>query len=150
MGSGVAFRRQAGDGFKHPVEMEAAKASDVGQLAKGRERFGVFDLPARGGHGGGVLRGNVALILGRAFARSVTRCLCQLRAIKEFDILRFWQSSQAAGVAVDSGGFHGVDKLPVGLRVTRDHGGPARIVFDGDFCRLACHGDMSFDPFPAD
>ncbi|MNC72482.1 hypothetical protein D3C75_1235390 [compost metagenome] len=96
------------------------------------------------------MRGDVALIFCRAFARTITRRLGKLGAVEEFDILRFRQAREAAGVAVDPGGFHRIDKLPVRLWIAGENRGPAWIVFGADDCRLACHGITSFDPFAAD
>ncbi|MNC03453.1 hypothetical protein D3C75_508600 [compost metagenome] len=149
MGIGVALGRQAGDGFEHAMEVEAAQARRLGQFAQGGQRLRAFDLAARGGHGGGMLRGEFALILRRAFARTITRGPGLFGAIEEFDIVWLGQAREAAGVAVDACGLHGIDKLPVSLGIARNHGGPARIVFSGDFGRSGCHGVTSIEGLPA-
>ena len=150
MGCGVAPGCQAGDSLEHTMKVKTAQSRCFGQFVQGRERFRAFDLPASGGHGGGMLRGHGALILRRAFARTITRCLCLFGRVEELDILRFRQARQATGIAVDAGGFHGIDKLPIGVWVASDDGGPAWVEFSGVFCRMACHGGKSVDLFTAD
>jgi len=51
------------------------------------------------------------------------------------DVLRFRQTRQAAGAAVNAGGFHRVYKLSVCPGITRDNGGPALLFVQ--------HGDLS-------
>ncbi|MNG22882.1 hypothetical protein D3C84_1074230 [compost metagenome] len=109
-----------------------------------------LDLTARGSHRCGMLRGDVTLILRRAFARAVAGRLGLLGGVEEFDVLRLGQTRQTAGAAIDAGGFHCIHKLPVCAGIACDDGGPARIVFGGDSCRLACHGFLSVDLFDSD
>ncbi|MNI74433.1 hypothetical protein D3C73_1305160 [compost metagenome] len=132
------------------MEVKAAQACRFGQFVQCRQRLGAFDLAARGGHGGSMLCGDSALIRGRALAWAITRGLGLFGVVEEFDILRFRQAREAAGVAVDPGGLHRVDKLSVRLWIAGEHRGPAWIILGADGCRLACHGFTSVVPFAAD
>ena len=127
MGRGITLGCQPGHGLEHPMEVKTAQARSQRQFTQRGQVFGGFDLAASGGHGQGMSCGDLALVLDRPFARTITRRLGLRGGVEEFDILRFRQARQAAGATVDAGGFHGIDKLPVGARITRDDSGPARV-----------------------
>src|SRR5471030_250742 len=132
------------------MEMETAQACGVGQFTQRRQILGRFDLTAGSCHRGGMLGGEVSLILCSAFAGALTRGLGLLSRLEKFDVLRFRQARQAAGAAIDTSGFHRVDKLPVSRRVASYNGGPAWVVFGGDLVRRGGHGFMSVDGFQTD
>ena len=137
----VAFGRQAGSSLEHAMKMERAEAGDLGEFIERRHCFARFDLPTGHRHCRGVLAGDISLILACAFAWAVARRFGSFGAVEKFDILRLGQTRKAAGSAIDAGGFYRIDKLPVGSRIPREHGGPAWIGFNIDDRRKLFHGE---------
>ncbi len=136
VGIGISFRRHAGHGFEHAVEMEGAHARRLGEVTEARKLLGGLDQPAGLCHRRCVARGHARH---RPFCGPLRLRLAALAGTEasalrrggtriEGDVVPARQARAAGRPAIDAGRAHRIVESAVGRAVAPAHCVPAGVI----------------------